>query len=70
MRCPACKCDNIAGVDLCEDCGLDLAGLDVKAWGVSPDDPIIAPAGRHPAAEARARDRAQRLCRRCHPGHA
>lgn len=29
MRCPGCGHDNIAGVDLCEACGLDLAGLDL-----------------------------------------
>jgi CBS domain-containing protein len=40
--CPACDHDNIAGVDLCENCGLDLAGLDVTAWGVDPEDPLLA----------------------------
>jgi CBS domain-containing protein len=40
--CPACDHDNIAGVDLCDNCGMDLAGLDVKAWGVDPDDPLLA----------------------------
>ncbi|MFQ5351330.1 MAG: cyclic nucleotide-binding/CBS domain-containing protein [Thermoanaerobaculia bacterium] len=29
MRCPSCGADNIAGVELCETCGSDLAGLDV-----------------------------------------
>lgn len=41
MRCPNCDRDNIAGADLCENCGLDLAGLDVQAWGVSPQDPLL-----------------------------
>lgn len=49
MRCPACDHDNIAGVDLCADCGMDLAGLDVKAWGVDPEDPLLAaPLGELP----------------------
>ena len=42
MRCPACDHENIPGEDLCENCGLDLAGLDVKAWGVDPEDPLLA----------------------------
>lgn len=29
MRCPNCGHDNIAGVDFCEECGTDLAGLDL-----------------------------------------
>lgn len=29
MRCPNCAYDNIPGVDQCEDCGSDLAGLDL-----------------------------------------
>ncbi|TNF77407.1 MAG: CBS domain-containing protein [Acidobacteria bacterium] len=29
MRCPNCSHDNIAGVDFCEECGTDLAGLDL-----------------------------------------
>ena len=29
MRCPYCGTDNIAGVELCESCGADLAGLDI-----------------------------------------
>ena len=41
MNCPSCDHDNIPGQDLCEHCGLDLAGLDVAAWGVDPDDPIL-----------------------------
>ncbi len=41
MRCPACDRDNLPGAELCEECGLDLAGLDVKAWGVDPDDPVL-----------------------------
>ena len=42
MRCPQCDHDNIAGEDLCANCGLDLAGLDVHAWGMDPDDPLLA----------------------------
>ena len=41
MRCPACDHDNIPGVDLCNDCGMDLAGLDVQSWGVDADDPLL-----------------------------
>ncbi|HVS12455.1 MAG TPA: CBS domain-containing protein [Thermoanaerobaculia bacterium] len=41
MRCPSCDHDNIAGDDLCANCGMDLAGLDVKAWGLSADDPLL-----------------------------
>lgn len=29
MLCPDCGTDNIPGVDVCEDCGADLAGLDL-----------------------------------------
>ncbi|MDH3404545.1 MAG: CBS domain-containing protein [Acidobacteriota bacterium] len=29
MRCPGCGVDNIPGVDACENCGTDLAGLDL-----------------------------------------
>ena len=29
MNCPSCGHDNIAGTDLCEMCGSDLAGLDL-----------------------------------------
>ena len=29
MLCPNCEHDNIPGVDLCELCGTDLAGLDI-----------------------------------------
>ena len=29
MLCPNCATDNIAGVDVCEECGTDLAGLDL-----------------------------------------
>ena len=39
MQCPACDHENIPGADLCEECGTDLAGLDVTAWGVDPADP-------------------------------
>ncbi|NIM01829.1 MAG: CBS domain-containing protein [Acidobacteria bacterium] len=42
MRCPACDHENIPGEDLCADCGMDLAGLDVQVWGVDPEDPLLA----------------------------
>ena len=42
MRCPACNHDNIQGADLCAECGVDLAGLEVHAGGVSSDDPLLA----------------------------
>ena len=29
MRCPYCSAENIAGIELCENCGADLAGLDI-----------------------------------------
>jgi CBS domain-containing protein len=29
MRCPYCGNDNVQGVELCEGCGADLAGLDL-----------------------------------------
>ena len=41
MLCPDCAYDNIPGNDLCDKCGLDLAGLDVKAWGLSSEDPML-----------------------------
>lgn len=41
MRCPGCYHDNIPGADLCDSCGFDLAGLDVRAWGAQPRDPIL-----------------------------
>ena len=42
MRCPACDHENIPGEDLCAECGMDLAGLDVQVWGVDPKDPLLA----------------------------
>ena len=42
MRCPQCEHDNLPGEDLCAGCGLDLAGLDVAAWGIDPTDPLLA----------------------------
>jgi|GEM_PF-6048988 len=33
MLCPGCGRDNIPGVDTCEDCGSDLAGLDLPSAG-------------------------------------
>lgn len=41
VRCPACDHGNIPGEDLCEHCGMDLAGLDVGTWGVAPEDPLL-----------------------------
>jgi CBS domain-containing protein len=41
MQCPACGHENIPGQDLCQSCCLDLAGLDVQAWGVSAEDPFL-----------------------------
>ena len=41
MLCPSCDHDNIPGTDLCEHCGLDLAGLDIEAVGVDDDDPLL-----------------------------
>ena len=41
MVCPVCDSDNIQGADVCENCGMDLAGLDVSEWGVDPDDPVL-----------------------------
>ncbi len=53
MKCPACDHDNIAGDDLCANCGMDLAGVDVEAWGVDPDDPILTvPLGQLPLKDA------------------
>lgn len=42
MRCPACTEENLPGEDLCQNCGMDLAGLDVEAWGLDPKDPVLA----------------------------
>ena len=42
MQCPACDHENIPGEDLCANCGMDLAGLDVQVWGVDPADPLLA----------------------------
>lgn len=33
MRCPNCGHSNIEGVDFCENCGTDLAGLDLPEAG-------------------------------------
>lgn len=33
MLCPSCGHDNIPGVDLCDECGSDLAGLDLPEAG-------------------------------------
>ncbi len=42
MKCPACDHDNMQGADLCEHCGLDLAGLDLPGRDLDPDDPMLA----------------------------
>lgn len=42
MNCPACDHENLPGDDLCGNCGVDLAGLDVAAWDVNPEDPFLA----------------------------
>jgi CBS domain-containing protein len=33
VRCPGCGYDNIGGIDACEHCGMDLAGLDLPEAG-------------------------------------
>ena len=33
MNCPGCGCDNIQGMFACEECGMDLAGLDIPGGG-------------------------------------
>ncbi len=33
MRCPFCGHDNLQGIELCESCGADLAGLDLPEAG-------------------------------------
>ncbi len=33
MLCPNCGLDNIPGIELCESCGTDLAGLDIPEAG-------------------------------------
>ena len=42
MNCPTCGKDNIPGEDQCQNCGMDLAGLDVGAWGLDPEDTVLA----------------------------
>jgi CBS domain-containing protein len=42
VNCPTCGEDNIPGEDLCQNCGMDLAGLDVEAWGLDPEDTVLA----------------------------
>ena len=42
MDCPTCGESNIPGEDLCQNCGMDLAGLDVEAWGLDPEDTVLA----------------------------
>ncbi len=41
MICPACGHDNIDGVDLCENCGMDLAGLDLPGGGDVIQNPLF-----------------------------
>jgi len=53
MICPACDHDNIAGVDQCDNCGTDLAGLDVPLTGFVEDDPVLnRPVGDLPLKDA------------------
>lgn len=42
MQCPTCDHDNIPGADQCAHCDMDLAGLDVVAWRLDPDDALLA----------------------------
>jgi len=42
VNCPTCDEDNIPGEDLCQNCGMDLAGLDAEAWGLDPEDAVLA----------------------------
>lgn len=42
MKCPSCDHENIPGSEQCDECGLDLAGLDVEAWDYNPEDPLLA----------------------------
>ncbi len=73
MRCPNCEFDNIPGVDLCEECGSDLAGLDLPeaSRGISgrllsdrigglPLAPTVAVGPQATAAEAIQRMREER----------
>lgn len=60
MLCPNCGHDNIAGTDLCESCGSDLAGLDLVEAEASfqgrlmtdhlGDFPLVAPLSVSPEA--------------------
>ncbi len=35
MRCPTCGFDNLTGMEICDNCGSDLAGLDVPVQAPS-----------------------------------
>jgi len=73
MRCPACDHENLPGADLCANCMLDLAGLDVAHWDVDPRDPLLlTPLGRLPlkrALELRAEDTVAAAIRRMGEAH-
>jgi len=73
MRCPACEHNNLPGADLCADCMLDLAGLDVVSRDVDPEDPLLlTPLERLPlkrALEFRAEDTVAAAIRRMGEEH-
>ena len=53
MLCPNCAADNIPGVDACEECGTDLAGLDLpEARAGFRDRLLTARLGELPISEA------------------
>ena len=41
MRCPDCKHENIEGVEVCANCGRDLAGLDLPEVEVRPGTEFV-----------------------------
>jgi CBS domain-containing protein len=41
MRCPDCKHDNIEGVEVCANCGRDLAGLDIPEAEMKPGTEFV-----------------------------
>ncbi|HXH21734.1 MAG TPA: hypothetical protein VNN10_06875, partial [Dehalococcoidia bacterium] len=36
MKCPDCKFENIQGAEICDNCGRDLAGLDIPGAVLDP----------------------------------
>jgi len=42
MKCPSCDHENIQGHEFCDNCGLDLAGLDMETLDVDPAEPALA----------------------------